>query len=235
MLIVLDPGHGYGKAHNRGGVLFNEGDQNYKFAKVLKGELLKYENVTVKMTRNSIYENPTLSQRAKVGIGADIFLSTHTNAFDSSVSGIEVFGAIKNSTKGKDLGTIISKKGAEILSIPNRGYKVRKNGTADYWGVFRWGNTAKEKYLIEWCFHTNRKDSEKYLANQEKLAIMTAQEIAKKYGLTRKNYGIKTESPQTDVMHRIQVGAFGNYANAEKYLKKLAEAGFNGIIKTEKK
>lgn len=235
MLIVLDPGHGYGKAHNRGGVLFNEGDQNYKFAKVLKGELLKYENVTVKMTRNSIYENPTLSQRAKVGIGADIFLSTHTNAFDSKVSGIEVWGGIKNSTKGKDLGARISKLGSDILSIPNRGYKIRKNGTVDYWGVFRWGNTAKEKYLIEWCFHTNRKDSEKYLANQEKLAIMTAQEIAAKYGLTRKNYGIKTEAKATDVIHRIQVGAFGNYANAEKYLQKLVEAGFNGIIKTEKK
>lgn len=41
--------------------------------------------------------------------------------------------------------------------------------------------------------------------------------------------------PATNEIHRVQVGAFGDKANAEKLLKDLEKLGIKGIIKTEKK
>ena len=42
MRIILNAGHGAGKEHNRGGIYFNEGDNNYLYSLVLKEELEKY-------------------------------------------------------------------------------------------------------------------------------------------------------------------------------------------------
>ncbi|HIT90547.1 MAG TPA: N-acetylmuramoyl-L-alanine amidase, partial [Candidatus Merdenecus merdavium] len=89
--ILLDPGHGAGKAHNRGSVIGNEGDNNYHFSIVLKNELEK-RGFIVGTTRQSISQNPSLQSRGQKAKGYDLFLSLHSNANNNkNVRGTEIF------------------------------------------------------------------------------------------------------------------------------------------------
>lgn len=231
MLVVIDPGHGYGKEHNRGGLLFNEGDQNYKFGILLRDELLKYENVKVKMTRNSIYENPSLAQRAYMGIGADLFISTHTNAASPDATGIEIFKSKYNDYKGNVLLSNLCKAGSMVMDIRNRGVKYWDWDGGDYWGVFNYGNNAANKCLIEWCFHTNLSDSKSYLKHQKELAIKASAEIAQAYGLKKKVLIANTEAKKLDknYVYTVEAGLFTDKKNAEKFLISLQEKGIKGL------
>ena len=234
--IVIDPGHGYGKAHNRGGVLFNEGDQNFKLGWLIIKEIRRYNGVKVVSTRNSQYDDPSLSQRARMGVGADLFISTHTNAGVSSATGIEIFRGKNNTSAGNNLISRICSTGAKIMDIRNRGVKYWSYKGRDYWGVFNSGNNAKNKMLIEWAFHTNTRDSKQYLAKQEALARLVATEIARMYNLTLKSAATQNatatskKEEEGKILYRVQLGAFENKANAEKLLQTLAKAGFKGII-----
>lgn len=198
-VLVLDPGHGAGIAHNRGGVLFNEGDQNYYFSQKLQVEANKYKGIKVINTRSTIYDNPSLSDRASFGAGADLFLSLHTNAAtkqtnSSSIRGVELFSS--HYSENIVLGNKITKMVASLLNTPNRGqkfltysgntYRSPSVGATDYWGVFRYANNAKTRYLIEFVFHTNYEDSKAYLDNQDALARNLMDLIADEYGLIKK-------------------------------------------------
>lgn len=203
---IIDPGHGAGAMHNRGGLLFNEGDQNYHFAQKLIAEANKYQNVQVITTRPNIGNDPSLIERAGYGEGADLFLSLHTNAAPislntkgvlqtaSNIRGVEVYSshASQNTSMAYDISNMVS----TTLSTPNRGVKYRSYngsyygrpvaGASDYYGVFRHSNTAKTKYLIEFVFHTNLQDSQAYLDNQDALAQNLMQIIANNYNLIKK-------------------------------------------------
>lgn len=234
--IVVDPGHGYGKAHNRGGLLFNEGDQNFKLGWLIIKEIRRYNGVKVISTRNSQYDNPSLSQRARMAVGTDLFISTHTNAGVSNATGIEIFRSKYNTTAGNDMINRICSSGSKIMDIRNRGIKFWTYDGGDYWGVFNWGNNATNKMLIEWAFHTNMRDSKQYLANQVALARLVAREIARTYNLSLKAVAAQNTATSSSKkeegkkLYRVQLGAFENKANAEKYLQTLAKAGFRGII-----
>lgn len=79
------------------------------------------------------------------------------------------------------------------LGTPNRGVKFAQYSSAvynnpvpggtDYYAVFRNGNTASTRYLIEFVFHTNLADSQAYLNNQTKLVKNLMDIIAKNYDL----------------------------------------------------
>lgn len=231
MKIVIDQGHGYGVAHNRGGVLFNEGDQNFKFGMLLRAELLKYQNVQVVMTRYSIYEDPSLAQRAYIGIGADLYVSTHTNAGSSDATGIEIFRSKFNTYRGNQLINNLCAVGSKTMNIVNRGQKYWDWNGGDYWGVFNWGNNATDKMLIEWCFHTNYYDSKQYLANQANLAILAAAEIARSYGLKKKITIEKTEVKKVEknYVYTLEVGLFTDKENAEIFMQSLTKRGIRGF------
>ena len=42
---------------------------------------------------------------------------------------------------------------------------------------------------------------------------------------------VEPEKPATDKLYRVQVGAFAVRENAEKMLKRLKDAGFDGFIR----
>lgn len=192
-VLVLDPGHGPGFAHNRGGVLFNEGDQNYSFSKEIEKAASNYRNVTVRNTRSSNNDDPSHAQRAQAGNGADLFISLHTNASAPSVRGTETWGS--NSNTKVEFGEDLTKTVASTLNTNNRGQKFDQrnapitsrpvNGNSDTWKVFQ-GNNATEKYLIETVFHTNEQDSRAYLNNQTVLARKMMEVIARHFNLAHK-------------------------------------------------
>ena len=224
--IILDAGHGYGKKFNRGGVLFNEGDQNYRYSLILKKELEQYENVKVLLTRKTIKEDPSLEARGKMYKG-DLFVSLHTNAFSNpNVTGTETFVSMRNSdTLAKKINDTIVK----TIGTKNRGVKRKKlsNGK-DWFGVLR-NSVSTYSILVEHVFHTNRSDSKKYLDNQTTLARETARTIASHYGLKRKDSTVKS-----DKYYRVFAGSFKNRHNADELLKELKNKGFkNSFISYE--
>lgn len=226
IVIVLDGGHGFGKAFNRGGVLFNEGDQMFKYSLIQKKALEQYENVKVLLTRKTIRENPSLESRGKMYKG-DLFISLHTNAFSNpNVSGTETFVSVRNSdTLAKKINDTI----VRTLGTKNRGVKRRKQSNGkDWYGVLR-NSVSDYSILIEHVFHTNRNDSKKFLDNQEKLAEEVAKTIANHYGLKRKDSTVKS-----DKYYRVFAGSFKNRHNADELLKELKNKGFkNSFISYE--
>ena len=122
--IVLDYGHG--KGDNRGGVLFNEGDNNFTFGKLLKKRLEEYQDIHVFETREREIENPSLYERATMfnHLDPDFFLSIHSNAFsDSKVSGAEIFYRSDNKNMSNELLTRLNNASVEVLNIVDRGVK----------------------------------------------------------------------------------------------------------------
>lgn len=190
--MVLDPGHGEGKAHNRGGVIFNEGDQNYQMSKLFIEEASKYVGLETINTRKLSSDDPILSKRAEIGNEANIFISLHTNAAGSSARGVEIYGSMDNKETQfpKEMARYIS----DTLNTPNRGVKYRTYNNSilkkpnpnktDYWGVFR-GNSAEEKYLIEFVFHTNYQDSKSLLQNRDRLVKGMVEMIANHFNLIK--------------------------------------------------
>ena len=199
--IMLDPGHGAGSNFNRGSVIGNEGDNNYKYSLVLKRELEKY-GFYVGTTRNSITDNPSLSARGNKAQGYDLFISLHSNAASASVRGIEIYGDINanSPTLMKNLCDNISR----AIGTKNRGVRWRTRnperfyvqptspGGSNYYGVL-YSNKAKLGMLIEHVFHTNREDCKLYVEKRKEIAQATADTIAQFYGLK------KISRPQTKV------------------------------------
>jgi N-acetylmuramoyl-L-alanine amidase len=192
---MLDAGHGAGRDFNRGSVIGNEGDNNYKYSLVLKRELEKY-GFYVGTTRNSITDNPSLSARGNKAQGYDLFISLHSNAANSSVRGIEIYGDINANSPQlmKNLCANISK----AIGTKNRGVRWRTRnperfyvqptspGGSNYYGVL-YSNKAKLGMLIEHVFHTNREDCKLYVEKRKEIAQATADTIAEFYGIKKIN------------------------------------------------
>lgn len=186
--IMLDPGHGAGKSHNRGFKTVkgfeeysNEGDANFIFCSKHLKPALERVGFIVGMTRNKITENPILAERGKIAKGYDILLSSHTNA--GGGSGVEIFDSTNPKESIPQLTDLICATTSKTLGIPNRGTKYRKatNGS-NYYGVLRNG-LAKHNFIVEWCFHDNQKDVDSYVANMELLANRVAEAMAKYYNI----------------------------------------------------
>lgn len=228
--IVLDYGHGAGKEWNRGGVYFNEGDNNFDFGKLLKVELEKYTGIQVFETRATKSSNPSLAARASMFNKEypDLFLSIHSNAYNGKVSGVETFYRSGNPNKNNTLLRKLVETTVNVLGIRNRGVK-------DYpFGVLGNGNNAKVKTLLEMFFHDNASDSKKYLDKKLELAREYAKTIANYYGKSKKRASIPTTN-NSEVMKlfRVSVGAFANRDNAEILMKNLKEKGFSPYVTLE--
>lgn len=82
-LIVIDPGHGSGDNSFVATVdsANNEGDHNWLIANKVKKNL-EVAGFNVLLTKNSVTENPTLSQRSQFANqrGAAVYISLHSNA-----------------------------------------------------------------------------------------------------------------------------------------------------------
>ena len=196
--IMLDPGHGGGPAHNRGFKQVdnlpycNEGDCNFIYARdFLKPELERY-GFKVNMTRNYIFQNPSLKARGLMAGGYDLLLSVHSNAAGGTVRGVEVWDSTNPKESCKTLGDKICAYVSNALGTPNRGTKYRKNNAgSNYYGILRLGY-AKKNMIVEHVFHDNLQDATIYRKNLDKTANAVAKAIAEFYGLAEKTGDAKT-------------------------------------------
>lgn len=196
LVIVLDPGHDKSHAGARGNGVKEE-EVTLKIAQYCKAELEQYVGVKVYLSRSSAscpYPSTVgkssgnildIKERVKKAnsLGADVFISFHLNASESSSpKGAEVYYHSKN-TAGKNLAQKIQNE-LTALGIYDREIKS--------WDGLAVVNTS-QKYgfpgvLIEHAFVSNKTDASKYLKTEEsikKLGIADATGIAKYYGLSK--------------------------------------------------
>jgi N-acetylmuramoyl-L-alanine amidase len=190
--IFIDPGHGGNDPGATANGLF-EKDLTLSIALKLKAELLKYENVQVKLSReNDTYL--TLSERAKMANdwGADIFVSIHINA--GGGVGFESFifnGNVSEATRANQ--NVIHQEIIRATGWNDRG-KKREN-----YAVLR--ETKMPAILTENGFIDNTTDANK-LKNDSFLDNIAQGHVN---GIV-KVFNLKKNSTPSGITHIVQAG-----------------------------
>lgn len=198
MKIMLDPGHGAGREHNRGFVQIdnlpycNEGDCNFIYCRDHLKPALEAYGIEVGMTRKKLIDNPSLETRGRMADGYDLLISCHSNAFNGGrATGVEIWDSTNPAESIRGLTNKITAAISRELNIDNRGTKYRKYAGMNYYGILRNG-LAKHNFIIEHCFHDNPGDARKYRKNLDGTAKAVAGAIAEFYKLEK----IKEEKPE---------------------------------------
>lgn len=179
--VLIDPGHGPGNK-NRGPSGYYEYKGMWKLSNFLRAELEK-QGVQADLTRKE-NEDPSLEVRGKKAAGYDLFVSEHSNAYNGTARGVEVFYSIKR-VKDKTHAANISKAVSTVMGNSNRGAKTREHPTPglDYYGVIRAAAATNVKHilLVENGFHDNTIDEAflKQDSNLIKIAKAQAEIICK--------------------------------------------------------
>lgn len=210
--ILLDPGHGGGRAYNRGFKQVenlpycNEGDCNFIYSRDYLKPALESYGFQVGMTKTTIAPDIPLKTRGAMGKGYDLLISCHSNACGGSVRGVEIWDSTNPREQITALTDKLCNSIAVTLGIPNRGTKRRKNKHgSNFYGILRHG-LAKHNFIIEHAFHDNLQDATVYRKNLKPLAEAVARTLAAYYGLTKNNVetpNVKVEDPQSDFVDMI--------------------------------
>jgi N-acetylmuramoyl-L-alanine amidase len=212
--IYIDPGH---SDKDPGAVGYEvERDLNEKVSKFMNEHLLANYVCETKVDPISNNSLQTVADAANAW-GADLLVSNHFNA-----GGGDGFEALVYNEKRNELGLVFEKY-VKAAGQNSRGVKYRP-GLA----VLRLSNMPA--VLNEGAFVDNKKDIQDWNEDHElkKLGIAYAEAAAEWLDLPKKE--VAPESDQSNVIYRVQVGAYREVANAEAMLKKLEKAGFYGII-----
>lgn len=149
--------------------------------------------------------------------GADLFVSNHFNA-----GGGDGWEGLIYSGRNEPLGRAFERY---VLAAGQntRGVKLRPE-----LAVLRLTNMPA--ILNEGAFVDNRTDIQDWNEDTElkKLGIAYAEAAAAFLGLERK--AVAPEPEMSDVIYRVQVGAYAKRSGAEAMLQQLRAAGFEGII-----
>ncbi|WP_297992319.1 N-acetylmuramoyl-L-alanine amidase [uncultured Anoxybacillus sp.] len=219
--IVLDAGHG---GHDPGAVAngLKEKDLTLSIVKHIGRLLSEYERVEVHYTRTDD-RFIELSERAAMAnrIGADFFLSVHVNAGGGTGFESYIFnGNVSNATVAYQnvVHTEIMKA---IGNVRDRG-KKRAN-----YAVLR--HATMPALLTENLFIDSAGDATKLKSEQFLLQIAHGhvEGMVKAFGLKKK----ATTQPKEDgKLYRVQVGAFSDRKNAERFAEELKKKGYPTII-----
>lgn len=237
--IRFSAGHGIGSRYNRGGIYFNEGDENYSATgKILEKLNERYYVDVEEIRREKGNYDHSLSDRSEYGRGADLFYSYHSNA--GKGKGCEVilsYQSLKYIDFARDLCRIIS----ETLDIPNRGVKFRNRDNEKFesysqassskknWYGELYGNKAKCAVIVEHFFHDSESDSKSYLKNKEEMYMRIAKCIAYHFGLPKKNNNVvndKIDLSNIKLLYKV-TDAYMNTRNSEK---KIVDKVYKGDL-----
>lgn len=232
-ILWLDAGHGGKDAGAVSGNLYEKNivlDIVKRMKKFIEDN---YEGVTVKMTRDtdvfySLQERYNMANRA----GADLFISVHVNAGGGTGYEDYINKPLSDTSMTAKFRNLIHQEASAVLKkhgIKNRGKK--KAGFAVLNG------TKMSAVLVETLFIDNANDR-KFLTNDDfiqEISEAYARGAARGMALKKKKTTPKPQpkpQPKTEAgkLHRVQVGAFSDKANAEKLVAQLKKAGFDGFI-----
>lgn len=203
--IMLDPGHA-GSFFNASPVQgYYESAQMWKLSQKLKTALERWD-FDVGLTRQTIDEDPELTERGRRARGYDLFISLHSNAAASEEPDAPwLIHFLPDGKTGIDeassevahaLGNVVSRvMGVSDPFYYTKGVDFDRDGNGyiddEYYGVlFGAKSVGVPGVIIEHSFHTNRKAAEWLLneTNLDKLAEAEAEALARYY---------KMEEPMT--------------------------------------
>lgn len=235
--ITLDPGHGQYGNKSPNNPKYYEGTQMWHLSVKLKAALEKY-GFEVHTTRPNLEDSPALDKRGTSAgkNGSSLFLSLHSNApgkkadgsYDAVTTGTSVYYSLTK-PETKNFASTLGNKVAELMGHHYRGSKTKQypnKPNVDYYSVIR--NAVESgcpcALLVEHGFHTNLKDSEFLLKdeNLQKLADVEAAIIAEYFGVA------KVAPAKT--RYFVQVGIFENVEAAADTLIRAKAAGFDARI-----
>lgn len=208
--VFLSAGHG---GTDPGAVAYGmkEKDINLNIMLACNEVLLRHGVITA-ISRNKDEIDP-VSQEVKEANAskADLAISFHTNAGGGDGSETLYHSTSKN---GKKLAQLCEKY-VKTIGQNSRGVKARD-------GLYFLKNTDMTAVLCECAFIDNDKDNNiiDTLAEQREFGVAYAKAILEFLGIKY----------QDDVIYYVQVGAYKSKKNADKLVKKLKEAGFDGAI-----
>lgn len=163
-------------------------------------------------------ENDPVAQEVKEAnaSGATIAVSFHANA--GGGDGFEAF-YYEPSDKGRKLAELCEKH-VKKLGQNSRGIKRGNH-------LYFIKNTKMTAVLVESFFVDNTKDKAigDTVAEQSTFGVAYAKAILEHLGIA-----YKTNQASNNKMHRVQVGAYRDKANAERIQKRLKDAGFESTI-----
>ncbi len=223
MIITIDAGH---TKNTNAGVIkgYYEGNAMFILANYLREELLRYKDTEVVLTRDE-NENPTLAERGSLAINSKskIFISLHSNAVSNAESAAYVCGfySVKREVSKElcqKLVSAVTDVMKEETDAWNRGALTKKNSAgADYYGVLRSSVAGKSEveysFIIEHGFHTNKKECEFLMVNEnlKKIAKAEAKTLAEYFGMKEKaNFAVlRKEIPSgSDLNDYIESGEY---------------------------
>lgn len=228
-VVVIDAGHG---GTDPGASAFGLVEKNLVLtqARVIHKHLSEnFEGTFLMMRDDDSTISPNERARRANAIGADFYLSLHTNADASGRgTGYESFVFTTPSKASTDIQSVMHPIIADFFKsfgFPDRGRK-RAN-----FGVLR--ETKCPAVLVENLFISTISNNAKLKDPDfvQGIGLITAKAVAKALELEPK---VSVEIPDVDkTLYRVQVGAFRFKKGAEDMLERLRVAGFSGIIRKD--
>lgn len=172
-----------------------------------------------------------LSERVKRANdwGADIYISIHHNAgVNGGSGGGTVVFCYKNKDNIAQAQALYNAIIAETQLIGNRYTRVDSNNN-----LYVIVNTKAPAFLIENGFMDSKVDTPIILteAHADKTARGILNWLIGTWGLKAKSQSAPVVNvPESNVIYRVQVGAFSSKANAENLLAQLKAKGFEGVV-----
>lgn len=142
--------------------------------------------------------------------GADLHLPIHTNAHNGEVKGTRLFC---NDKKGAGYRACVAIMASLAPITP---------GESDSISVARYYEIKQPKAptaYVEVAFHDNEEEALWIISHTDEIAEALCRGVCD-------HFGVKYVAPTSDILYRVQVGAFRNKDNAKAMLAKLQAAGF---------
>ena len=214
--IYISPSNQVGNTYATGNT--NEKEQCHKIAKACVDALVENGFQVMCTYNDDMYKRVEESN----AFGADIHIAIHTNATakHNVTGGSQVLLYSISGEREKAGNAVLSRlspitpgKSAERLVLKPDFYEVRATkGMALY---------------CECEFHDTQLGSDFIINNTDRIGEAIAYGICDYYGIVPEN---KNSAPNDGTLYKVQVGAFSVRENAENYLAKLKNAGFDGFI-----
>jgi N-acetylmuramoyl-L-alanine amidase len=214
--IYISPSNQVGNIYATGNT--NEKEQCHKIAKACVDALVENGFQVMCTYNDDMYKRVEESN----AFDADIHIAIHTNATakHNVTGGSQVLLYSISGEREKAGNAVLSRlspitpgKSAERLVLKPDFYEVRAT-----------------KGLALYCeceFHDTQLGSDFIINNTDRIGEAIAYGICDYYGVVPKN---KNSVPNDGTLYKVQVGAFSVRENAENYLAKLKNAGFEGFI-----
>lgn len=203
--------------------------------------ILKSKNLNVHTNIESGYNNYKRNLTQGNTYKYKMAFTLHLNSSDStSANGIEILVPLNEKTfnletkvlnEFKNLG--FTNRGLKSRYLDNNEFVSRTNGVKlsgnDWYSEIRnaWSNGVSLS-IFELCFISNKSDVERFVNNIDKISVIISNAILESCGL---NIDTTSAAPTTsNVLYRVQVGAYSIKDNALKKQGYLKQYGFDSTL-----